>query len=212
MASEKQIAANRENAKHCTGPRSEAGKARSSQNAFKTGIDAKSEVMACENPGEHDELIASFRTFYMPLTPEESSFVDALIRHEWLSRRYICVEAACWDQSMIDMDTRALGRVFVQHSQTLTRANRLYHASRRAFAATLKQLRESQARRRAHPEEIPMEPEPETLPEADPPEPPRSEDKPLNPKLVSFLQIHDDAPATTPDTRAEINEDPPKAA
>ncbi len=65
MASERQIAANRENAKHCTGPRSEAGKAKSSQNAFKTGIDAKSEVMACENPAEHDELIASFRTFYM---------------------------------------------------------------------------------------------------------------------------------------------------
>ena len=38
MASERQIAANRENAKRSTGPRTEAGKLRSSRNAFKHGL------------------------------------------------------------------------------------------------------------------------------------------------------------------------------
>ncbi len=158
MATDKQIAANRENAKHCTGPRTEAGKAKSSQNAFKTGIDAKSEVMPCESQAEYDELIANFRIFYAPFNPEESSLVDSLIRHEWLSRRYICVEASCWDQGSFDMDTRSLGSVFLRHSQAISRANRLFNASRRAFAATLKELRESQARRLSQPLEIPAEP------------------------------------------------------
>ena len=38
MATEKQIAANRENAKSSTGPRTDAGKAASSSNALKHGL------------------------------------------------------------------------------------------------------------------------------------------------------------------------------
>lgn len=38
MASEKQIAANRANAKRSTGPKTELGKSRSSQNAFRHGL------------------------------------------------------------------------------------------------------------------------------------------------------------------------------
>ena len=42
MATDRQIEANRKNAQKCTGPRTEKGRARSSQNALKTGLDAKS--------------------------------------------------------------------------------------------------------------------------------------------------------------------------
>jgi hypothetical protein len=38
LASEKQIAANRANAKRCTGPKTAAGKQNSSRNAFKHGL------------------------------------------------------------------------------------------------------------------------------------------------------------------------------
>lgn len=53
MASEKQIAANRINAQKCTGPTSIEGKAASSQNALKTGLHAKSDVIATENSDDY---------------------------------------------------------------------------------------------------------------------------------------------------------------
>ena len=44
MASEKQIAANRANAKHSTGPKTRAGKMASSHNAFRHGLSAPSRL------------------------------------------------------------------------------------------------------------------------------------------------------------------------
>jgi hypothetical protein len=49
MAPDRQIAANRENAKRSTGPRSEAGKARSARNALKHGLSAEHVVMLGED-------------------------------------------------------------------------------------------------------------------------------------------------------------------
>ena len=45
MASQKQTEANRLNAQKSTGPRSPEGKAASSMNALKSGIDAKSQII-----------------------------------------------------------------------------------------------------------------------------------------------------------------------
>ncbi len=66
MASSQQIAANRRNAKKSTGPRTEKGKERSSQNSYKHGlssamppspeIDAKTEELACKLARAQDWL------------------------------------------------------------------------------------------------------------------------------------------------------------
>jgi len=52
MATEKQLAANRANAKHSTGPKSKAGKTRSSMNSRKHGFAAEAIMMAGEDPAE----------------------------------------------------------------------------------------------------------------------------------------------------------------
>ena len=52
MATEKQIQANRNNAKKSTGPRTEQGKAASSQNALKHGLLARDAVLPGEDPAE----------------------------------------------------------------------------------------------------------------------------------------------------------------
>jgi len=200
MSTDKQIHANRQNAQKATGPRTPEGKARSSQNAFKTGIDSKSEVIPTESRTEYEELIASFRAFYMAANPEEASFVDALIRHEWLSRRYICIESAIWTRRMADTQDRSMGRVFMSESNQIARAGQLYNASRRGFAAALKQLRKSQ---RLHADD----PQPEEAA----PESPAIAPKPLTPLSVSFLKA--DPPAIAPtNTQPETEETPPIAA
>ena len=54
MSTENQIEANRQNAQLCTGPKTEEGKARSSQNALKTGIYAKAAIVRASKTGAQD--------------------------------------------------------------------------------------------------------------------------------------------------------------
>ena len=52
MTSEKQRKANRQNAKKSTGPRTEDGKASTSQNALKHGLLARDAVLPGEDPAD----------------------------------------------------------------------------------------------------------------------------------------------------------------
>ena len=87
MATTTQIEANRRNSQKSTGPRSIAGKALSSMNALKSGIDAKSEIIRGEDPNLLDLLKASYYESLHPARPEEAVFVDAIISADWLLRR-----------------------------------------------------------------------------------------------------------------------------
>jgi hypothetical protein len=51
-----------------------------------------------------------------PATPEELSLVNALIRFEWLSRHYACVDTAIWENRFAAKNTRALSEVFLAES------------------------------------------------------------------------------------------------
>jgi len=197
MATENQIRANRINAEKSTGPKTPEGKRESSQNALKTGIDAKSEIIRLENPADHAELSAAFHARFAPATPEELSLVDALIRFEWLSRRYACVDTAVWENRFAARDTRSLGEVFLAESTKICRAIMTFNSVRRGFNATLKQLTDLQAKR-AQSGEIPE------IVETHAP------NKPLNPKLGSFLQFPN--PAPEPPAKTPENESPPPIA
>ncbi len=117
MSTEKQRAANIENARKSTGPNTEGGKAISSQNALKTGIDAKCEVIKFESRPEYDTLISEFYHRFRPTSPEERSLGDSLIRSEWLSRRYMCVETSVWTREFDSSDHDALGTAFSHHAK-----------------------------------------------------------------------------------------------
>src|SRR5713101_2035842 len=80
MATDKQIEANRLNAKKSTGPRSVAGKAVSSMNALKSGVDAKSDVIRGEDPAALQALTDAYIERYQPATVEERQHVDVMIR------------------------------------------------------------------------------------------------------------------------------------
>jgi hypothetical protein len=87
MSTAAQIEANRENAQHSTGPVSEEGKARSSQNRFKHGFCGDFEVLEFEDQDAFDNLCLSLRAEHNPATPTENLLVDRLAQHYWLSQR-----------------------------------------------------------------------------------------------------------------------------
>jgi hypothetical protein len=98
MATKKQIEANRLNATKSTGPRSAEGKARSSMNALKSGIDAKSQVIRSEKAIALEALKTEYYDRYHPTTPVQRMLVDTLIDAEWLLRRFRVCEAQLWEQ------------------------------------------------------------------------------------------------------------------
>jgi len=66
MATKRQIAANKKNAKLSTGPRTERGKARSSRNSLKHGLLSQDLVMLTENVEHFDELMQGLIEAHQP--------------------------------------------------------------------------------------------------------------------------------------------------
>ena len=149
MPTDSQIQANRRNARKSTGPRSAEGKAASSQNALKTGIDAKSLVIRGEDAATLDALATCYHERFQPATPEQCVLVDALITADWLLRRLRKIEPQLWEiefqktrewqrfhkKVMLgDAFTRSQ-RVFDRLQRRLVSADRAYHRALDALRA-----------------------------------------------------------------------------
>jgi hypothetical protein len=93
MATAAQIAANRANAQHSTGPRTPEGKTASSMNALKHGAGAASPVIPGEDPAEYERIAADYRRDYNPQGAVEEFQVDTMIRADWQRRRLRRIEA-----------------------------------------------------------------------------------------------------------------------
>ncbi len=207
MSSQKQTDANRRNAEKCTGPKTEAGKTKSSQNAFKTGIDSKSEVMPNENRAELDELTADFYRDYAPVGSGERALVDTLIKMEWLNRRYMSTRAAIWERTFEYSESRDMGKAFLREQNTFVRADRCHNSTMRNFDKALVRLTELQAKRGVrHPE---IAPEPEQPSESAVAEDPLdAAAEPHNDEMVSFLQETTESPDPATEPAAESAQTP----
>ncbi|MDH3890524.1 MAG: hypothetical protein OEV49_05520 [candidate division Zixibacteria bacterium] len=96
--SEKQIAANRRNAKKSTGPRTPEGKAVASRNAVKHGLRARDPILKSphlnENPEEYKRLLD---TLYDELKPQgiiQEHLVLKIVNIMWRYRRVIDAETS----------------------------------------------------------------------------------------------------------------------
>jgi hypothetical protein len=174
MATEKQIAANRRNARKSTGPRSAEGKAAASRNALKTGLYAGGIIIGHESSVQLETLEAQFTAEYKPSTPTERALVDTLIHLEWMLRRYRWLETETWhatqDQlTAAQMESTWTGHAFIAQP-AISRIHRLRNSTQKAFRETLAELRSLQAEREtAVPYQPPPEPKPfPDLPEFDP--------------------------------------------
>src|SRR5260221_14496243 len=126
MPTQAQINANRRNAQKSTGPTSPEGKAASSLNALKSGIDAWSHIIPGEDPAELEALAASFHNHYQPADPVQLSLVDTLVSTEWIQRRLRRIEAQLWNYQVECLDKNLTRTEFldvqIQHRSPLGHA------------------------------------------------------------------------------------------
>ena len=152
MATQKQIEANRRNAESSTGPRTAEGKTTSRMNAFKTGIDAKSQIIRGESQAVLESLTAEYYACFNPATPEQRFLVDTLVNSEWLLRRLRAVEAQIWENDFTDLDKSgyyekktALGLTFVREHESFLHLQRRIDSADRAYHRALRILQRLQS-------------------------------------------------------------------
>jgi len=123
-----------------TGPRTEEGKQRSSQNSLKHGLfSTKSFLLPGESQEEFDKLLYRYNREHQPKGPTEEDLVDYLAHTEWRRRRIPALEADSIERSLESGDAE---RKFM-HTYSIydQRFNRM-------IQSTLKTLAEIQAKRK----------------------------------------------------------------
>ena len=94
MPTQKQLHANRRNAKRSSGPRTEDGKVAASQNARTHGLSARDTVIAGENPKKYRAFLRDLTGEFQPATPSEFDLVQTLADAAWRLRRAMRLETA----------------------------------------------------------------------------------------------------------------------
>jgi hypothetical protein len=131
--------ANRANSRHSTGPRTAAGKQRSSQNATTHGLTSRSPVLATEDPAAYQLHCRQFFDEYQPATPTETQLTQELADTAWRINRIPALEAALLDRADSDiLDAHRALATLGLHSQRLSRQ----------FQKTVDAIREIQSERR----------------------------------------------------------------
>ena len=120
-----QLAANRANAQHSTGPTSPAGRAASSQNRTTHGLarhNATFILLATEDPTGFEALKAGLAAEHQPATETESIFVLTMAESHWLANRAQNLQATCFDETTGKIADPKMFSLYLRYQTTHTRA------------------------------------------------------------------------------------------
>jgi len=92
--SERQLTANRENAKASTGPKSKNGQAVTCQNATQHGLFSSRLLLEGEDPAEFQRLLADLQATLRPVGAVELGLVERIAVTMWRQRRLVRAETA----------------------------------------------------------------------------------------------------------------------
>jgi hypothetical protein len=115
MATDAQIAANRQNAQLSTGPKTPEGKAKSCMNNFRWGFTGAFCVLPTESQEEFDNLHEALRTEHCPTTPTEELLVEKMAQAAWLSRRAQLLQQATILQNVFSQDQERQFALFLRY-------------------------------------------------------------------------------------------------
>jgi hypothetical protein len=132
---------NRANSEHSTGPRTAAGKQRSSQNSLRHGLTARTAILPSDDRAAYDRHHSQFLNEYQPATATETQLVTELADTSWRLNRISLLETALLNQPVPSPE-----------SLIPSLAGLGLHGTRlsRQFQKTLDHLREIQSERREH--------------------------------------------------------------
>jgi hypothetical protein len=151
MSTQNQIDANRRNAQHSTGPRTPEGKAASSMNALKSGIDAETSVIPGEDAAALAALTQRFYQDCQPQTEIEGILVDNIVRASWRLRRFDRIDAELLIHAIEDTNYPSpngpVGKAFDNTSSTQSRLQRRINDTSRLQREAIQDLLRLQAAR-----------------------------------------------------------------
>jgi hypothetical protein len=154
-------ARNRANAAHSTGPKTEAGKKRSSLNAYRHGLTGQTIILTAEDLVAYQDVTRTFFNDYKPVGTLEKHLVQFLADTTWRLDRVAALEsnliALGFDEHSNSISTEhpeahaALVIIEAMRDETPALAVLGLHTARlsRHFEKILKQLNEAQEKRRA---------------------------------------------------------------
>lgn len=82
------------------GPKTEAGRARSSQNALKHGLTSRNLVLPSEDPAEYDDLLRSYLDQFQPAGPVERDLVHEMVSAKWRLDRIALIETELFNAAI----------------------------------------------------------------------------------------------------------------
>jgi hypothetical protein len=142
-------AINRSNSEHSTGPRTDAGKQRSSLNALRHGLTARTAVLPSEDPDAYAQHCREFRDEYLPATPTETHLVQELADTSWRQKRIPHLESDILARAQSPAPSPEPPPFDIVDAHHLLASLGLHGARlARQFQKTLQQLREIQFERR----------------------------------------------------------------
>jgi hypothetical protein len=144
MSTAAQVTANLANAQSSTGPRTEIGKAASSQNALKHGLTAKTILLPGEDEAAYRKLCDGMFESFAPADTPEKELIQLLCDTQWRLQRCGRIEAAILsadvpDFKTIDIMSKHESRLKRQYSTTLKEARNLINERQSIEAAEMRE-------------------------------------------------------------------------
>ncbi len=159
MATDKQTAANRLNAKKSTGPRTPEGRAAVRLNGVTHGLTAKTLVLKGESEDDFKALFEALEAEHQPTTPTEETLVADLAMATWRRRRLYNMEAGFYSVRMKNEaayaapqnldDSGLLGKVASNSGDTMALIGRQEARLERTYFKALHELQRLREEREA---------------------------------------------------------------
>ncbi len=128
---EAQLAANRANATHSTGPKTEEGKRISSQNALKTGLTGRAPFLSTEEAAAFQEHCARILAAHKPANDDERAHVAMIADLEWRILRIPALEAGLYSVGRTRLTPKSENHL--EPSNVLVSDSEIYVVYRKEF-------------------------------------------------------------------------------
>ena len=132
MTSERQIAANRANALHSTGPKTPEGKAAVRHNALRHGLLARDVMLPEEDLDAFEDLLNRVRADLSPVGPIEELLVDRVVGIMWRLGRSERAETALFDWRVRVLKVNQLADKVSSHESSVVDVSFLTHVTDKA--------------------------------------------------------------------------------